>query len=373
MKRIVGWQKFTLIIKISIAFLLLLILGFACSTTTTTKLPLPPSTSIPTVEISATASNGKNPVANNEPTMSQDIPSCDWPPEQVYPEGINSFFWSDDGKDLIFSMENNGNLIKFDLEAKKLEELPNQQTLDQFRQPDENQEEIASNFGISNYSEIFLSPDEKSVVFLKTVDEEKFVFLKSSDRANDIPLGKIYGVISAVYWINNDDELLISIDWLSPLGIGDAYVYRVDLVNLAIDIEIPNTPEYRNLTTIGVTPDDHWLMFVSYARQDRSVYLHDLSTKMDLKTGVPFPPLDLHWLSEDEFVAIGYLKDNTSHYNVAYFVYKYNIPRDELTLLLENSINVHPFILDAASIAPSGKLMAFIQAGNRALFMIKCE
>lgn len=372
MKKIVAKQKFTFILEISIALFILIISGIACSASTGSKPPFPSSTSTPKVEISTTPSNDKNPVANDKASIQQDVSSCR-PPEQVYPEGINSFFWSDDGKDLIFSIENKENLIKFDLEANKLEEIPNQQTLDKFRQSDENQEEIARNFGISNYSEIFLSPDEKSVVFLKTVDEEKFVFLKSSDRANEVPLGKIYGVINAAYWINNDDELLISIDWLSPLGIGDAYVYRVDLVNLTIDIEIPNSPEYRNLTTIGVTPDDHWLMFVSYAGQDRSVYLHDLSTKMDLRTGVPFPPLDLHWLSEDEFVAIGYLKDNTSHYNVAYFVYKYNIPRDELTLLLENSFNVHPFMSDVASISPSGKFMAFIQAGNRALFVVKCE
>lgn len=364
MKKIVARQKFTRILEISIAFFLLLISGFACSASKDTKPPLPSSASIPAGEISATSPNA---------TMPQDVSSCVWSSEQIYPEGINSFFWSDDSNTIIFSIESKQSLTKYDLEAKKLQELPEQENVDYFRQPGENLEQIATDFGISNYLDIFLTPDEKSVVILKSADDENSVFLKSKDNENIVPLGKIHGAISEAYWINNGTELLLSIDWLSPIGIRDAYVYRVDLVNLRIDIEIPNRPEYRNLTTIGVTPNNDWLLYVTYAEQDRSVYLHNLTTKVETKTAVQFPPMDYQWLSDDEFLAVGYLKDKTSPNNTSVYAYKYNISRDELTLLFDNPLNVHQFIKNAIQISPSGKLIAFIQAGDQELYVVKCK
>lgn len=263
--------------------------------------------------------------------------------------------------------------MNYDLEAKKLQEFPKQENVDNFRQPGENPEQIAIDFGVSDYLDIFLTPDEESVIFLKSADDKNSVFLKSKDDANVILLGKIHGAISEAYWINNGAELLLSIDWFSPIGIGDAYVYRVDSINLRIDIEIPNRPEYRNLTTIGVTPNDDQLLYVTYAEQDRSVYLHNLTTKVETKTGVQFPPMDYQWLSDDEFLAVGYLKDKTSPNNTSVYAYKYNISRDELTLLFDNPLNVHQFIKNAIQISPSGKLIAFIQAGDQALFVVKCK
>lgn len=304
---------------------------------------------------------------------SRGISFCEWPPELIYSEGINTIFWSNDGKSIIFSTDNQDKWMKYDVESKTIQDLNESHNMAEYLQPQKNSDEIALNFGIHDFSDLFLSPTEKSIVFLKSLDGENIVFLKSMDSPDVFSLGTIYGVISNVYWIKNGDELLLSIDWLSPRGIKDAYVYKVDLINKKIDIEIPNQPEYRNLTMIGVTPNHQSLLFVKYSEQDRSVYLHNLSSKLDTKTSVEFPPLTYQWLSDDEFFAVGYLKDKTYPKNASFYVYKYNIYQKELSLLIDNPLSILPFSLNSALISPLGKQVAFIQSGNQALVLLTCR
>lgn len=368
-----GMKKLLYLLGNSIVLITLAFSSFGCSRENGLNSPIPNLTLNPTNEFSTEVSNSNRTEDGISTSSSRFVSSCEWPPVQIYSEGINSFFWADDSKNIIFSTENDKNWMKYDVEAKVFQDLTETNSIDSYRQPLKNPNEIAINFGINGFSDLYLSPDEMRVVFLKPMDGESAVFLKSADNPNVFSLGKIYGVIEKSYWIKNGDELLLTIDWLSPKGIKDAYVYRVDLVNKKIVIEIPNQPEYRDLSVIGVSPNSELFLYVKFSGQDRSIYLHNLSSKTETKTNVEFPPLTYQWLSDDEFFAVGYLKNKVSSTNISFYAYKYNISQSETTLLLDKSLNIHPFILNAALISPSGKHVAFIQNGNQGLFMLDCK
>lgn len=320
-------------------------------------------------QTSSSVSQGTQISIQESPTASlEEVSTCIWPPKQVFSANVDSIAWSEDGKNVQFSIENQKDGYFFDIEENELKDLPNPQIADHDQRTTQNADAIGQEFNITDYSRIFLSPDENSAVFLKEKETGNLLYLQNKNNPTAFLLGTVNGVIDQGYWINHGKELLLSIDWLSPSGIKDAYVYRVDLLNKSMDVEIPNKSEYENLTLLGISPDERWALYVKYSGKDRSVYLHDLSSKKEIKTSLPFPPLDYQWLTEDEFIAVGYLEEALPPY-----FYRYDISRDEVRIMIDRTLDIHMGIKDAALISPTHNRLAFIHSGDQALYLLECN
>jgi hypothetical protein len=98
---------------------------------------------------------------------------------------------------------------------------------------------IAKNFGIGDYLHIYLSPKGNFIVFTKRNEEGYTLYQKELGTSSQLEIGNIRGVIDKHYWINDGEDLILTMKWQSPLGIKEAYVYNSCL-------DKPNSPDFQS-------------------------------------------------------------------------------------------------------------------------------
>ena len=226
--------------------------------------------------------------------------------------------------------------------------------------------DVASNYGLVDYEDLFVSPDGTKVIFTERNGNVLAVkMLTGKDTALD--LGSISGMVDKAYWNDEGTELLISMDWQSPVGIANSYVYGVNLINRTINSVIPNDEEHQGTTLIGVTHDFRWILFVKYYGLDRSIWLKEIVSGKELKTNVVAPPLHFRWLSSSAFIGVGYFDDFRS-----IKAYVYDLESNVGRLVVEDSINAHLNILNSVLISPNLKYIAYIEQDSQKLYIIRC-
>ena len=142
-----------------------------------------------------------------------------------------------------------------------------------------------------------------------------------------------------------------------------------DFFTNELTIEMPNNiKDLRNIEYLGMTPNEKRLMFVSFAGKDRTVKMWGLLTDEIISTPV-FNPLDFQWVSESEFISVGYQ-------NPALFpfvsVLLYDIDDSEITYLADAKFSIDPFI-QSVSIAPNGLSIAYIENETDNLYWLTCK
>ena len=301
-----------------------------------------------------------------EQNRNNDVTNCNWPPILLSGSTVTSFIWSEDSSLLYFTNEDVKGWNVYSIEH---QEIISQKDASVYP-PNENigsYEEFANDFGITNYEQIFLSPNVNQVIFTERKGDALRVYTKELNSDIEVLLGEISGVIGELFWNDDGSKLLISVDWQSPLGVSDSYVYSVDLASRKIKTEIPNKPEYQGVTLIGVTPDYKWMLFVKYYDVDRSIWIRKINSSEEVKTSVKAPPLDFRWLSGISFLGVGYL-DNYDSIKV----FTYNLLEDKSDLLTTNSLDVHPGFVNSVLISPDQKHIAFVSKGGQNLYMLNC-
>lgn len=221
-------------------------------------------------------------------------------------------------------------------------------------------------YGIVDYEDLFVSPDDAKVIFTERNGTDLTVKMLT-DRNTTVELGSIFGMVDKAYWNEEGSELIISMDWQSSIGIAESYIYRVDLVNRTINSAIPNDEEHQGTTLIGVTPDFKWMLFVKYYGLDRSIWLREIVSEKELKTNVVAPPLHYRWLSSSTLIGVGYFDD---FHSIKVYVYDFesNLGR----LVGVDSINAHLYILNSVLISPNLKYIAYIEQDSQNLYIVRC-
>ncbi len=297
--------------------------------------------------------------ASITPTVEASVSGiCNWPPVQVSGEPVNSFYWSVDGANLIYS-EKDGDVEfhSYNLSSGEISEYI----------PEVEATTMPETFGVQEYSDFFISPDGRLMIYTQSNGDEYAVYLKAIDEKEDTFLGNIKGYVDKSTWLDNGKRLLLSIDWLSPLGAPEAYVYLVDVLEKVLGVIIPHTSEYQDITYFGLTPNERRIVFTSYSGKDRSLRLWDMIDDSIVTTTVQ-SPLTFKWLSNDEFIAVGH-QNNTSHP----LIFVYTIAEDSVRYVSPFQLDAHPYIKDAIQISPNLRNVAFIDEAQQHLHLIDCK
>jgi Tol biopolymer transport system component len=291
--------------------ILLLTLLLAACTTAPAPTPPPSPTISPTTPPSPSPSHTptitsistKTPTPSATPTPTMIVKPvdsfCVWPPTQIADVEVRNFIWSDDNLNLIYK-EKGGEWYIYTISSGETREY----ILDsEITEPPEA-------FGIQSYYHFFISPDGKSVVYTIVNQDGFSIYLKNLDEEDPIFLGDIKGWIEKYEWLNDGTRLILSINWLMKLGAPEAYVYMVDIIEKKVNVIIPSSSEYRDISYFGITPDDSKLLFVTYSGPDRSLRLWDMTDDSVIVTKI-HQTLTFKWLpNSQEFVAAGYQNES---------------------------------------------------------------
>jgi hypothetical protein len=224
---------------------------------------------------------------------------------------------------------------------------------------------IAKNFGIGEYLHIYLSPKGNFIVFTKRNEEGYTLYQKELGTSSQLEIGNIQGVIDKHYWINDGEDLILTMNWQSPLGIKEAYVYKIDIKHNLIDIIIPNTPEYRELTVFEITPDQESLLYVLYSGDDRFIRIYNFVTKTTTQTDI-WNPWSIQWVpNSNELIVVGRLGSGEP-----YSIYKYNISTHKLMMTDITFDFVHSMLVE---ISMNAKYIAYIDEKTQDLLVIDCS
>lgn len=285
---------------------------------------------------------------------------CDWPPTQIVGVAISSFHWSDDSADLVYK-EKNGEWFIYTISSGETKEhIVGSETTEE---PDV--------FGIQSYEDFFVSPDGKSVVFTTMNQDGSSIYLKKLDDEEPVFLGNIKGLIDKYEWSHDGTRLFLSIDWQSRLGATEAYVYSVDIFEKKVNVVIPHSSEYVDITYFGIAPDDSKLLYVTYAGKDRPLILWNLEDGTSTITDIHVP-LTYRWLPDSqEFVAAGYQYQDDG--SLKQHIFTYNIETGLVRYISPFQVNAHPNIKDAIQISPSLTKIAFISEDQQNLYLIDCS
>ena len=303
--------------------------------------------------------------SQGECTLQKEESLCRCATTLVTDSNVLGITWSMDSQDLFFrEADNSENWSVYSITQKRV--------IEQINKLPDNPNGFdpatgeASTYGIVDYEDLFVSPESTKVVFtLRNGDDLAVKMLTDKDTVVD--LGSIFGMVDKVYWNDEGTELLISMNWQSPVGIADSFVYKVDPINRTINSAIPNDAEHQGTTLIGVSPDFKWILFVKYYGLDRSIWLREIVSGKELKTNVGAPPLHYQWLSSSTFIGVGYFEDVRS-----IRVYTYDIVKNVGRLVGTDSINAHPYISNSVLISPNIKYIAFIEQNSQKLYIIRC-
>ncbi|MBI4761335.1 MAG: hypothetical protein ACOYYF_03500 [Chloroflexota bacterium] len=284
---------------------------------------------------------------------------CNWPPVQVSEIEVSSFYWSEDGTVLMYR-EKNGNekWYVYTLSTGETREYASE--FDLTETPDV--------FGIQNYVDFFTPPEGRYIVYTQSIQSGYAVYLKNWDERESVFLGNIKGRVDQNTWLDKGTKLILSIDWSSPLGAPEAYIYLVDILKKELKVIIPHTSEYEDITYFGVTPDESRVIFTSYSGNNRLLRLWNLKDNSTVTTKVQ-APLTFKWLpNNQEFIAVGY---QNSSLNPSIFIY--NIDDNTVRYLLPFEVKAHPYIKSAIQISPNFRTIAFIDKDHQNLYTIDCS
>ena len=293
------------------------------------------------------------------PTVISEL--CVWPPVAIT-DDPDSFSWLPN--DTLFFALKNEFWIYFPqdrqlvLSAEGNPQVPEE----------EYKQQLASNFGVTDYDDIFASPDGKIIIYLLSSSEDgyKQVYMKMQ-LDNSIYLDEIYGKVDDVFWLG-DERLIIAIDGWAPPGTKEAFAYLVSLTEMGI---VPLLPinEFRNVQVLGASPDGEYILFRQLIGNARDLWLLRMQTG-EARSLALYSPIDFAWVpGENQFIAIGKLQEGT-RYNL--YTYDYV---DNTTRILSNPIQSgFPFL---AYFSPSSKYVVFtgVNHNNREdnhLYLLDC-
>lgn len=332
--------------RICVLLLVLLFTGGCYGNIASSPFPsqTPSQSSITTSTLSPSETAMAN--ASQTPRPKDTISSyrCKWPPILISGEKTTDFYWLPNGNELVFKQEGSSEWFVYALEDGIINKYDPSIVYTRTPEP----------VDISDYSDLFISPDRESIVYTRSIEGGYRIFASPKYQGKDRFIGEIKGKIDQAIWIQNGDKLIISIDWQSPLGAREAAVYLIDLVNVSLKVIIPSTLDLPNISIFGITPDENQILFTSYSG-DIQLRLWDLSDGSLHNTNI-YPPITLKWLPDKiTFVAVG-VKDDT----LRQFLYQYNIQKDVMENLLPNELRIKQYRKDVIQISPTLKWIAFI-------------
>jgi WD40 repeat protein len=297
---------------------------------------------------------------------------CKWPPVKIT-ERARVFYWTPERTLLAFTEDvEKGEWLAYDFENKKTksytpdETYIYEHTIGQLTT--EENKAIANKYKIEKFQELYESSINQMVLYGLLDDMSDYqLFSKEIGDHEPTYLGKIRGNIDRVYWFKDGQRVLLAIDWQSAQGIGDGYIYIMDLTQSTFDIVIPNNPEYRNTTYFGITPNEEKILFVTYAGHDRSLKLWDINTNEVKKTPI-LAPFTLNWLSNAmDMVGVSNLEGKGP------FVFRYNIKTQRLTRLMEAPLPLHPDRRWDVQFSPDLRYLGFIHEMDNGLYILDCS
>jgi len=281
---------------------------------------------------------------------------------------VSQFHWSEDGSRIYYLPEknrttwceydfNNGGSIPVDEQKSELD-----RTKDEY----EEREWIAENqFEIDDYSDIFIAPDERTILYSQWDGKVNRIFQKSFEDKESQYIGVVQGVIAEGFWFDDQEKILVSIDWQSPVYIPEAFGYVIDLKEDQIKPVNLSVGEYPNTSIIGLTPDEQWVMFVSYSGEDRFVRLLNLMTNEVVITKIWNQPIDFQ-LDEDanKVNIVGYVDDEGEMY-----LYQYDFTKNDFSWIRDEPI---PVYFREIRISPVGLRIGYL-AEDQILYLLDCE
>lgn len=306
-------------------------------------------TQTPSVSITLSPTASPQPTVESTPEPTPTPSACEWPPAQIPDIKAIHLYWLPDGEELAYLSDEDLSWYVYSLSTGKTEGyLPE---VDPTITPDTSL--------IGDYVDLFSSPDGETIVFTRRTIEGSDVFLFRIQQKEEIYLGEIKGNIAlsywSYYWLDNGRKLLLSIDWQSPLGVKEGYVYLIDLLEENIAVIIPSNSEFENIYIFGTTPDEEYILFKSYTGIKEMLRLWNIKDGSIIDT-IIFPPYTIKWLpGEDAFIAVGFLSDHKDP-----SVYLYDIPNKSIRFLTPNDLDILHFGLHTMEISPVSDMIAFI-------------
>lgn len=293
---------------------------------------------------------------------SKGIP-CEWLPQHMPPLMRYNLHWSQDSKILYytetFELTNWNSYRIEDNQDEKLVRAP------EFLLPPDVRQ-VAMNCSITSYEDIYISPSKDAILYTQRDQNNLRIYLKKNCHDEEIRMGEMYGVIDQWLWLNNGDKILVSMDWQSPLGVTEAYVYLIDLLCDTVSIVIQNSPEYFDTTLLGYTPDENWAMYLVYSDQERNLRFFNINTSESKTSSVPYPPKAYRWISPTKLLAVGPLSAGSPGDSV----YVYDYYNDQTQVIFPAA--VRPYHGDV-QISPDGKSIAYIDADSLETRIISCK
>jgi hypothetical protein len=314
----------------------------------------------------ATQSSARLPMATLIPTLfptSQPSATsqvgCILPPTIISDQNIRYFYWSGNSK-LIFYKEKDGQIWhSYDIASGQTNPINIETT--------ETPLADYSAFGINNYEEVFVSPEQEFILFTRGPHEQYETYYKAVNEQQEHYLGLIRGYIKKVDWLANEEKAIIAMEWQTPIGIREAHLYMVNFSEDELEIEIPRMKDYPNIEYLGLTPDEKRVLFVSYGNEqnDVTVKLWDISTNEITSTPL-LNPQDLQWVREREILSVSPNKVLFPIVDIQLF----DINDSRLTNL--GNVSIEPFIV-SIQISPDGSSIAYIENETNDLYWTVCR
>jgi hypothetical protein len=368
-------------LKYSILILLLIILIAGCSlgyvdgfvTRESTALIQDVPVTITIATIDASQANQFPSPTNTQmgDSMSQgdEISKCNWPPLKIA-DYASAFYWTLDSRLLVFTEDvEQGEWFAYDFESKQVKSYIQVEPYNVYHERGqltlEEIKAIAIKFNVKEYVQLYESPDMETSIY-GIVDDLKYYQLYSKKIGDREPtyLGKIRGNIDDVYWFKDGMRALLAIDWQSAQGIGDGYVYLVDLAKNIIEIVIPADPIHSEIKYLGITPDETRILFVTYSGHDRSVHLWEISNDEVQKTNLP-APLTFHWLPNGvEMVGIIWGQELQ--------VFRYNIQDQRIGILADHPLPAGNWSY-GVKFSPNLKYIGFLHESDSEIYVLDCS
>jgi WD40 repeat protein len=283
--------------------------------------------------------------------------ACEWPPAQIPDIKAMHLYWHPGGKELAYLRESDYTWYVYSLSTGKSEGyLPR---VDPTITPDTSL--------IGDYSHLFPSPNGEDLVFTRRTIEGFDVFLFRVQQKEEIYLREIKANIDTYLWLDHGKNLLLSIDWRSPTGKLDGYVYLIDLLEESASVIIPHNSEFKDIYIFGTTPDEEFILFKSYTGENTMLRLWNIEDGSIIDT-IILPPLTLRWLpGEDAFIAVGYLSDHKKP-----SVYLYDIQNKSIQFLVPDDLNMLQGRKNTVAISPVSDTIAFIDE-NSTINILDCS
>jgi len=319
-------------------------------------------TAVTTNEIKVSSTDIVATITNTKEVLNDNL--CHWPPQEVTSKP-EEFLWSNDSKRILYFDKKMQSWAGYDIGNDLILE-PTRSDLDQIAAENLSDNQIAQEFDVKDYFDLYLSSTRDSLVYTLSISEGLDVYFVRLPDKHPIFLGHIKELIDNIYWINNGDTILISTDWQAVPGTTDAHLYIADLAQKKIQPLIPNTHDYRNTSILGITPDEEWVLFVRYSGDDRSVWLLNIQDQVLAPTNI-LPPITYKWISDHEIIAVGHLDLNEPTE-----AYIYDFHDHDTRKISEYPLLLYKEYFDGVVISPDFKHIAFI-GQDLILYYLDCS